>query len=127
MIAGENRSNSAEQPVRAKAALIDADSMTVLWVSGAPEASQGGPVQLEQIVPLAESMGLADAIRAVAETGVPEHLHADLVSSGRGSVTHAVSVYRMPDGKIILLAENTWRHAERSTSGNARNPRHRSR
>lgn len=116
-------------PVKAKAVLIDPQSMTVVWVNEAASDGDPGDVRgtltrssIDRFVPMAEALGVPDALRSVAETGVARHLRADLVSTVRGSVAMVVSLYRLPDGMVLVLVENAWKMAER----NAR-PRHGSR
>lgn len=109
-------------PARVKAVLIDPDSMTVLWMNESASeaiAEDKGPavgVSVEQAVPMADSLGVPEALRAVAETGVPEHLRVDLVSTSKGSVTMVVSVYRLPSGELLVLTENSWQVGHKATS-----------
>ncbi|MBN1192746.1 MAG: hypothetical protein JXA36_03505 [Coriobacteriia bacterium] len=106
-------------PVRVKVVLIDPASMTVLWmneaaaesVTGSIDDSAGLPV--ERVVPMAEALGVGEALNEVASTGVARHLQADLVSTGKGSMALVVSVYRLPGGELLVVAENTWQ-AKRS-------------
>jgi hypothetical protein len=101
-------------PVKAKAVLIDPQAMTVSWMNeagaqdfpGAESTLAGTPV--ERAVPLAELLGVPKALRDAARTGEPRHLHADLVSSAKGSVAIVASVYRLPDGQLLLLMENAF-------------------
>lgn len=101
-------------PVRAKAVLIDAESLTVTWMNetAAQDTSDAGGVvsglPLDQVVPIAELLGVPEALRAAAETGVPQHLQADLVSTAKGSVLIVASVYPLPDRKLLLLMEHGW-------------------
>jgi hypothetical protein len=107
-------------PVKAKAVLIDPQSMTVVWANeaagesdpvGAP--SEPAATSIDRFVPMAEALGVQEALRSVAETGVARHLRADLVSMARGSVAMVVSVYRLPDGMLLVIIENAWQLAER--------------
>jgi hypothetical protein len=102
-------------PVSAKAVMIDPESMTVVWMNDAaaqdfsaegPDAAVG--VRVEQAVPLADVLGVPDALRKAADTGETQHVQADLVSTSRGSVTISGSVYRLPHGKLLLLMEHGW-------------------
>jgi len=106
--------HDSETPVKAKAVLIDPDSLSVLWTSDAviEGADAEQPASLEQAIPMSEMLGLSEALRTVAETGTPAHLSANLVSTGRGAVAYAVSVYRLPDGKLLVLSEHAWHVAE---------------
>ncbi len=102
-------------PVKTKAILIDAASMTVLWMNEAAlqdlseyDAASVAGVPVAEGVPLSDILGAPEALRAVAETGVPQHLRANLVSTSRGSMVIVASVYRLPDGNLLLLIENAW-------------------
>lgn len=115
-------------PVRAKAAVIDPESMTVLWTNDADEIGGADPGRaIEEAVPMAEALGVPEAVAAVAATGEPRHLTTDLISSGRGSAVLAVSVYRLPDGAVLVLSEHSWRAERANSEKNARGPRRRSR
>ena len=113
-------------PVKAKAVLIDPQSMTVVWANEAASEGDAGEAHgalaghpVDRLVPMAEALGVPDALRSVADTGVARHLRADLVSMARGSVAMIVSVYRLPDGMLLVLVENAWQMAERRAGGNA--------
>lgn len=108
-------------PVKAKAVLIDAQSMTVVWANEAagdrdPDAPSGtfSEAGVDRFVPMAAVLGVPEALRSVAETGVARHVRADLVSTARGSVAMVVSVYRLPDGMLLVLVENAWQMGERT-------------
>lgn len=99
-------------PVKAKAVLIDPGSMRVLWMN--ESASQGlsdrdidsvSGVPIDQVIPMAEASGVPEALRAVADTGVARHLRTGLVSTAKGSVVIATSIYRLPDGRLLVLTE----------------------
>jgi hypothetical protein len=103
-------------PVRAKVILIDAESMTVTWMNEAAAqdvSNEAGELvyglPLDQAVPIAELLGVPGALRAAMNTGVAQHLNADLVSTAKGSMLITASVYRLPDGKLLLLMEHAWR------------------
>ena len=102
-------------PVKAKAVLIDPQSMTVVWANEAasdadPDSARGTPpgTSVDRLVPMAEALGVPEALRSVADTGVARHLRAGLVSMARGSVAMVVSVYRLPEGMLLVLIENAW-------------------
>lgn len=105
-------------PVRARLALVDPESMTVVWANEAAlemlsdDALPAGAT-IEQIVPMAAAMGVAEALVEVASTGVPRHFQADLVSTGRGNVAMVTSVYRLPDGSLLVATENAWQWTPR--------------
>ena len=104
-----------DTPVNAKAVLIDPVSMTALWMNEsaahdladqAIESVDGMPV--ERAVPMAEILGVPEALRTAAETGVAQHVRADLVSTSKGSVAIVASVYPLPGGAMLLIIENAW-------------------
>jgi hypothetical protein len=109
-------------PVKTRAALVDPASMRVVWANeaaseGLPDRAGGsgpdsGPA-LEEIVPMAQALGAAEAMQAVADTGVAQHLQTDLVSTSRGSVAMVTSIYRLPGGMLLVLTENTWHPSHR--------------
>lgn len=104
---------------KAKAFLIDPETMMVVWMNesashdaaGALADIEGG-IPVDRAVPMAQDLGMSEAVRAVAETGVSQHLRADLVSMARGSVVLALSVYRLPDMMVLVLAEHAWANAQ---------------
>lgn len=109
--------------VRAKAALVDPATLSVLWSN---EVAEQGALActLEQTIPLAESMGVPAAVALAAQTGVPQHLRTSLVSTGRGDMEIATSVYRLPDNTVLVLSENAWQPREgRRASGPPRRKR----
>lgn len=118
--------NSADEqhtPVNAKAALIDPGSMTVLWMNESASqifsdrdsgALPGVPI--EQVIPMAKTLGVPEALRAVANTGVAQHLQVNVVSTSKGSMAIVASIYRLPDGKLLMLMDHDW-HARRRTMG----------
>lgn len=115
-----------DDAVRAKAALIDPVTMSVLWANELAE--DGAPaVALEDAIPLAEPMGVPEAIRAVADTGSPRHLRGNLVSTARGDMAVATSIYRLPHGEVLVVSEHTWRPARRGHDGGAPSPEQRRR
>lgn len=106
---------SRETPVMAKVALVDPATMSVLWLNESAkkdlsdDASAAMPgVPLVDGLPLAETLGLPAALNAVAQDGAPRHLHTDLVSTAKGSMSIATSVYRLPDGQLLVVTENAW-------------------
>jgi len=112
-----------KDPVRAKAALIDPASMRVVWVNESAaqvlENRVSGPVDsmtLDQLVPMAESLGVPEALRVASDTGAPQHMRADVISMTRGNLSIVASVYRLPDGMLLLLSEHAW-HMERPAEG----------
>ena len=119
-------------PVRAKAVLIDPGSMTIMWMNESAShdlADEGSDAPAAaSIAQMAPAAGLPDALRAVADTGVTQHLRADLVSTYQGSMAVVASIYRVPDGKLLVLVENTWKPGHRkANAGDARHSRRRAR
>ena len=122
-------------PVKAKAVLIDPRSMTVVWrneaaAEGLSDAGSSAPtVTIEQALPLGETLGVPEALQSVAETGIARHLRTNLVSTSQGSMAIATSIYRLPDGMVLVLTENAWQplHSKPTTDGARRQGRrHRS-
>ena len=112
-------------PVRARAIVVDPETMKVLWANeaatGAPSAGAavaGGTI--EQTFPLAGQLGISDAIARVAASGEPHHVHASVIPTRRGSMVLAISVYRLPEGSVLVLAEDSWDHAARTGRDAAR-------
>jgi hypothetical protein len=98
--------------------------MTVLWTNGptadessSREGGSGWGDTVEQVVPMAEALGAPEALREVAATGEARHLRADVVSTTRGSMALVTSVYRLPDGTLLVLSENTWVAGREATGG----------
>lgn len=122
-------------PVRAKAVLIDPESMTVLWMNEAAAQDHSGGsacsvvgTSVAEAVPLADTLGIPEALCKTAETGEAQHLRADLVSTSRGSVLIVASVYRLPDGRLLLLMEHGWQATQAaSAQDRARRPSRRTR
>ena len=99
--------------VNAQALLIDPGTMTVEWMNeAAAEAASAhgdaaGPgLTVDQVLPLASALEVPEALREVAATGIPRHLRADVVAMRRASVALVVSIYRLPGGKLLLIAEH---------------------
>lgn len=118
-------SEGRDAPVKTKAIVVDPETMVVLWANEAaaesPSVESAGAVgsAVERVVPLAGQLGVVAAIGRVAATGEPYHVHADLIPTRRGSMVLAVSMYRLPEGTVLVLAENEWEHAARAESGRA--------
>jgi len=68
----------------------------------------GSGASLDQVLPMAATMGLAEAVRGVAATGASQHVRADVLVTPRGAASLLVSIYRLPDGSVLLLAEQAW-------------------
>lgn len=106
-------------PVKAKVVLIDPSSMTVVWMNEPARADLPQPVPadlasvpVDRLVP---NEAVPDALRAVAGTGEAMHVSTDLVSTVRGSVAVATSIYRLPDGLLLMVTENAFqpKHEQR--------------
>jgi hypothetical protein len=108
-------------PVNTKAFLIDPATMTVTWMNEAAAeaaspaaesgAGDGTGIPIAQAEPLVEPLEALDALGEVAETGEPRHLRANLLKTAQGSLAVGGSIYRLPDGKLLMLIEKAW-HAE---------------
>lgn len=118
MAAAEPR---AAGPVDARAMLVDPVSLGVVWMneSAARSVPPGEDATLATVVPLAEELGVPEAVRVVADTGEPRHLHTSLVSTHRGGMAVVISIYRLPDGHVLVITDRTWQAAApaRKTSG----------
>jgi len=124
-----SEASDRDVPVKAKAVLIDPRSMTVVWANEAAaegdfsavnDASEG--LSIDRVVPMAEALGVPEALRVVAASGVARHLRADLVSMSRGSVAMVVSVYRLPDAMLLVIVENEWQVSERKADKSGPRP-----
>jgi hypothetical protein len=109
-------------PVQARVFLVDARTLTVTWMNeaaleGVPGASSVVGDPAVAVIPLAEALGVVDALAAVATDGSPRHLRTDLVSTVRGAVAIVTSVYRLPDGQVLVVSESAWQPGERSPGG----------
>lgn len=101
--------------VKAKMALLDPTTFNVVWMNEAAAEGLGnrsidhpGGAPLERVVPMAEGLGVRDALRQVAETGEPQHVRADIMSTAKGSVAIIGSFYRLPDGMLLMVTEHAW-------------------
>ena len=118
-------------PVEAKAVMVDPRTMTIVWMNESASHVVSGQhpgtadMTIGQVLPMAEAMGVPEALREVAATGVARHLRTALVSTVKGSVAIVVSIYRLPEGALLVLAENAWRPAQGPTASGA--PAHRRR
>lgn len=110
--------------VKARVAVVDPSDATVLWAND-PEISRGAG--LIDFLPMAESLGVLDALKAVAESGRPRHLHTGVVSMSRGSISLVVSLHRLPDKTVIVISEHGWQATPRDKGGSSVRERHRSR
>ena len=126
-------SSDTETPVRAKAWLVDAETMAVRWTNESVGSSSPGdaeeplPLELAQAVPMSDTLGLPDVVREVSQNGIARHLSANLVTTGKGAVAYVLSVYRLPDGAVLVLTEHAWHVGEgaKSPTGTRRSPRRR--
>lgn len=98
-------------PARTKAALVDPDSLLVTWTAehaDSGEAAAFEPVPIDEVIPLANVLGVPDALIAVRDTGLSQSLQTDLVSTSKGSMSVLVSIHRLPGGELLVLEENAW-------------------
>jgi hypothetical protein len=54
---------------------------------------------------MAKIMGIPEALAEVSKNGGPKHLRSSLISSKKGGLSTVASIYRLPDGKLLLLME----------------------
>lgn len=116
-------SEGRDTPVKTKAIVVDPKTMAVLWANEAaaesPSAGTAAVIgsSVERVVPLAEQLGIVTAIEQVSASGEPYHVHADVIPTRRGSMVLAISVYRLPEGAVLVLIENAWEYAARTGQG----------
>ena len=123
-----------EIPVKAKAVVVDPQSMAVVWANEAASEGDSGEAgrpplgtSIDRVVPMAEALGVPEALRSVADTGRARHLRADVVSMARGSVAMVASIYRLPDGMLLVLMENAWQVGKRQSGRSGPRPSNRGR
>lgn len=119
----------AEKPARvnASAAIVEPDTLALVWSSEPLPEDAGAQPTLGDAMPLAEQIGAAAAIADALADGEPRHLATDVVSTNRGSMALVVSVYPLPDGRALLLSENTWRSGRKTPYDEDAEPRRRHR
>lgn len=108
--------SSAKTPhVKTKVALIHPDTLNVVWMNeaaaeglGSRSIGQPGGAPLERVVPMAEGLGIREALQQVIATGEPQHVRADIISTAKGSVAIIGSFYRLPDGMLLMVTEHAW-------------------
>lgn len=117
------------RPVEARALLVDPVSLVVVWMNEAAAAALPDPTQapaagvsISSVVPAAERLRIADVVREVALSGEPRHVETDLVASAKGSLTIAISVYRIPSGQVLVIMDNAFSVSGRRASGERRRP-----
>lgn len=105
----------SDNAARARLMLIEPATMTVTWMNEAASAALlavGGEyapgMPVTGVAHLTGTHDIAPMLEEVAATGSPGHMRVDLVSTGRGSITIDTSVYRLPDGMLLVLVENAW-------------------
>lgn len=99
-------------PVDVKAALVDPETLTVLWLneSAAQTVRDAGHdpdtrLPLSDVVPMADALHVPEAVREASSTGTPQHMRADLVGVTQPSIAIIASLYRMPDGNVLILTD----------------------
>lgn len=120
-----------QQAVEVKALLVDPASMQVVWMNEAALAGVLGaeslalPADVERAFPMADKLGLRAALDAAAASSTAQHLQANLVSTNKGSMAIVTSVYRLPDGMLLVLTDQSWqvKHKADEASHAPRRPR----
>jgi hypothetical protein len=111
-------------PVKTKALLVDPESMTAVWMNEAASQDLGGEsgvgLPLAQAMPLAEKLGVLASAAQVAEDGVAQHLRTGLLSTSRGSLEIVCSVYRLPDGNLLVLVDTDMKLKGADRAGGSR-------
>jgi hypothetical protein len=99
--------------VSAQVLLIDPGTMTVEWMNeAAAEAASGRGdaggrgLTVDRVLPLAGTLEVPKALHEVAQTGIARHLRTDVVATRRASVALVVSIYRLPAGRLLLVAQH---------------------
>ncbi len=114
--------NAGHVRVATQAFLVGPDTLTVEWMNEAAAAAvedrgaaaRGSPI--ESALPMAAALGVAEALREVAASGVTRHLRTDVIGTARRSLALVVSIHRLPDGKLLLLAEHAVQAGRRRTA-----------
>jgi hypothetical protein len=130
---GPEGTSGTAAPVKARGAIVDPESLEILWMNDAAfdkvarqEDLSPAPKgqSLESALPMAGALGLAKALREVAASGEPRHLRAKLVGMSQGSFVMAASVYRLPSSQLIVVMEETWQAKRRDSQegGHRRGP-----
>lgn len=118
---------TAAEGVDVKAYLIDPQSLAVVWMNeSAGQAALLGkelPAPLGQVFPVADALGVREALVTVASGGEPQHLQANLVSTNKGTMMLVASLYRLPDGHVLVLVDQSWQGKRSVESGPPRRPR----
>lgn len=119
-------------PVKAKAILVDPDTMTAIWLNEAAAHDAGEErdwvgTPITEAVPLAEILGLGDALRAAADTGESQHVRRSLVATARGGLAVVASVYRLPTRQLLVLIDEDYELAAKRGGDDASSPRSRGR
>ena len=103
----------SDPTVTTRAYLIDPATQTVRWRNRAAQdeltgrgRAPGVDDPIEKALPVAATLGVPAALRAVAETGEAAHLGADLITTSRGGVSLVASIERLPDGALLLLVQH---------------------
>ena len=109
------RTEDKGQPVRAKAFLVEPGTLNVLWMNESAardrpkDAKIDSGIPVDKAVPMAKVLGLPEALKAAAETGEPQHVRTDISAMAQGRMQLTASVYRLPDGNLLVVMEDTWR------------------
>ena len=92
--------------------LIDPTSLTVLWANANVEAIviQRGTdsavgKRVADVIPFADSLGIPERLREVADTGETRELHSMGFSVAGERTTTKASGYRLPSGELLLASE----------------------
>lgn len=101
--------------VRTRAVLVDPVSMAVVWNNeAASEGAAAGAWSLAHLAPTLTEQDITALVAEVAESGEPRYLRTDLVSTGTGAMALVTSVYRLPGGMVLVIAEHAWQVEPRS-------------
>ena len=107
---------------RAGLAMVNPDNLELLWANDALAALTGGARgaalvgrSLSEAFPLGDRGGLDGSVRLAKESGEPCTASVSLVSTRKGSIEIACTVYPLPDGNVLVAAEHDWTAARRTS------------
>ena len=92
--------------------LIDQRSLKILWANDNVESrvvERGGAsvigLQVGDVIPFGDALGIPDRLREIAATGRTCELHSMNVSVEGAQDRTGASIYRLPSGELLLASE----------------------
>ncbi|MDR3685543.1 MAG: hypothetical protein P4L93_01105 [Coriobacteriia bacterium] len=102
------------QGVHAYLLLIDPESLEILWANDNVEArvaERGGDsavgMQVGDVIPFGDALGIPARLREVAATGKSCELHSKNFSVVGAQTRTSASMYRLPAGQLLVASEYT--------------------